>query len=78
MPLTPLVAADVTPKATTAQGESQVLKTEEQQSDGEDNPMDFEEEMDDEIQVYYENEEIEQANEKQRKDQFDDIQNMKQ
>ena len=35
--------------------------------------MDFEDELDDEIQVYYEKEEIEATNEIQKKDQFGDI-----
>ena len=39
--------------------------------------MDFEDELDDEIQVYYEKEEIDQTNDNQQKDQFKDILDMK-
>lgn len=35
--------------------------------------MDFDEELDDEIQIYYEKEEIEQTNQIQQRDQFEDI-----
>jgi len=45
-------------------GESQVVKTEEHDELEDEGPMDFEEEVDDEIQVYYENEEIKLAGDK--------------
>ena len=39
--------------------------------------MDFEDELDDEIQVYYEKDEIDATNDTQKKDQFKDILDMR-
>ena len=58
------IGAEGSPKTSKELGESQIVKTEEHDENEDDGQMDFEEEVDDEIQVYYENEEIEQAADK--------------
>ena len=60
-----------TPAAKEAEGKSQ--KSDQEPDHESEAPMDFDEELDDEIQIYYEKEEIEQTNEIQQRDQFEDI-----